>query len=106
MLFRSATARCDDVIVAGLATEQGPDAMECDLVLDQPLGRFLERLLHLTNADDTEPFASDRRVNDFLGEEMRLAGATATVGSLVSLRCEEWSERPRRLDFEDQRWSA
>jgi hypothetical protein len=69
-----------------------------ELVLNQPLGRFLERLLHLTDAHRAHAPVSQTVLNQHLAEEVRLPRAAPTVYALVAGRDKQGLEYPRRLN--------
>src|SRR5574337_1633745 len=64
------------------------------LVLDQALGRLLETFLDLTNADRPKPSLRQRRLDQEISEEMRLARAASPMCTLVARRIEQ---RPEHL---------
>ena len=73
------------------------DAHAFDLVLDQPLGRFLQVFLYLANTDAPGSSAQKAPLNAKLGKEMRLARCAAPKCPLVPGRLEKGQEYPRRL---------
>jgi hypothetical protein len=59
------------------------------LVLDQPLCRFFQGLLHFPNTDASQPLFVQAIVYQFLSEEVRLAGTSTAERTLIASRVKQ-----------------
>ena len=69
-----------------------------ELGLQQPLGRILQRLLHLANAHRQHPRLVQAVLDQKLGKEMRLARPAPAIRALVARRLQQRQEHPRRFN--------
>jgi hypothetical protein len=59
------------------------------LVLDQPLCRFFQGLLHFPNTDTSQPFLVKAVVYQFLSKKVRLARTSTTERALIASRVKQ-----------------
>jgi hypothetical protein len=71
-----------------------------DLQLEQALDRLRQALLHLTHADRAPPLVHQMRLDDHLGEEVRLPRTSPAMRALIAGRLQEREAPFGGLDLE------